>query len=532
MRSSRRPRATAPARAAAGAATRSATGRSADSAAGIRAPIPCAIGYRAPGDEWAHLDEGSGTSSEHEWKRRWRCSGGTDRRRRDGVPRRHRHCREDLRCAAHARRRRARSRRARRGRAPDRGRDGPSAVDQRNRAQLATGAGRASRARAGTARGARRAGAAHPRRPGAGPRRRRALRSLGRRAHARTRRIRGPPDRTDARRRARRWLAAVSVGAHAGLGCGHSLGGRRSTARKSSARAGSGDSMPGSARSRAGAPTFTSGVDFDCGEWVDRATAERVIVFCQSASPTRYLEQLRAIARDGARPLELVFPSRTLADRFGRGHAVLPPPLDVAAIRSTRVSEGVVYDEWLIEAPAPWPVGIVGQRQEVIEEPDDFDFARSLSQDCGTAAHLRPRALSLRARRQPRNALLREAAGRSRTVPVAAELFRRSPPVVVAGLRRPRSLCRDGAWRARSVSAPFHSCRTHRARRRRLPLRVDRRGAATALRSCAAHPRWPLPSAARVARRSAHFSTSSCRPGAIASSSTAVHRSRIRAPSG
>ncbi|HTS20726.1 MAG TPA: SEC-C metal-binding domain-containing protein [Casimicrobiaceae bacterium] len=69
------------------------------------------------------------------------------------------------------------------------------------------------------------------------------------------------------------------------------------------------------------------GVDVDCGEWLDRAEADRVIVLCQPAAPSQLLEQLRAIARDGARPLELVFPSRAMAARFGAGHAVLPPPV-------------------------------------------------------------------------------------------------------------------------------------------------------------------------------------------------------------
>ncbi len=73
------------------------------------------------------------------------------------------------------------------------------------------------------------------------------------------------------------------------------------------------------------------GVDFDCGEWIARGTAERVIVLCQPAPPSQCLQQLRAISCDGARPVELVFPSRAMAARFGSGHTVLPPPISTNA---------------------------------------------------------------------------------------------------------------------------------------------------------------------------------------------------------
>ena len=57
---------------------------------------------------------------------------------------------------------------------------------------------------------------------------------------------------------------------------------------------------------------------------------QRTFVFAQSASPSRWLEALREIADDGARPLQLVVESQAKADRFGTGHAVLPPPIDLA----------------------------------------------------------------------------------------------------------------------------------------------------------------------------------------------------------
>ena len=126
---------------------------------------------------------------------------------------------------------------------------------------------------------------------------------------------------------------------------------------------------------RGGTHVF-AGVDFDCAAWIDLADADRVIVFCQSASPTRYLDQLRAIAHDGARPVELVFVSQRMAERFGHGHASLPPPVDLAALAATVASEQSAHDEDLIETPAGWPVGIIGQNQQFLSEPPDANFVR------------------------------------------------------------------------------------------------------------------------------------------------------------
>lgn len=134
---------------------------------------------------------------------------------------------------------------------------------------------------------------------------------------------------------------------------------------------------------RGGTHVFV-GVDFDCAAWIDRADAKRVIVFCQSATPTRYLDQLRTIARDGARPIELVFLSQAMADRFGPDHAVLPPPLDVVAPMTAHAADSFVYDARLAERSPTWPVGIVGQSQHAVGEPPDADFVRMLGGIAGT----------------------------------------------------------------------------------------------------------------------------------------------------
>lgn len=125
------------------------------------------------------------------------------------------------------------------------------------------------------------------------------------------------------------------------------------------------------------------GVEVECTVWLDRADADRVVVLCQSASPTRYLEQLRAIARDGARPVELVFGTQAMADRFGEGHAVVPPPIDVDVPARAGVDVAPVFDRWLIEPPPPWPVGIVGQDQHGVDEPHDALLVETLGRVAG-----------------------------------------------------------------------------------------------------------------------------------------------------
>ena len=75
------------------------------------------------------------------------------------------------------------------------------------------------------------------------------------------------------------------------------------------------------------------GIDVDCTEWISRAEADRMVVICQPAPPADFLDQLRAIACDGARPIQLVFPSHAMAARFGPGHMVLPPPVELRCNR-------------------------------------------------------------------------------------------------------------------------------------------------------------------------------------------------------
>jgi hypothetical protein len=120
------------------------------------------------------------------------------------------------------------------------------------------------------------------------------------------------------------------------------------------------------------------GLDLEYTDWVTRADAERVIVFCQGASPTLCLDQLRSIGRDGARRVELVLSSAAIAARFGQGHRVLVPPITFQARVPTVPAEPTGYGQWTIAAPPPWPVGVIGQNRRVVSEPGDITFLKAL----------------------------------------------------------------------------------------------------------------------------------------------------------
>ncbi len=121
---------------------------------------------------------------------------------------------------------------------------------------------------------------------------------------------------------------------------------------------------------RGGTQVFV-GVDYEVDGWIEHSHADRVIVICGHGRPSRYLTQLRALAMDGARRVELAFVSRARAERFGPGHALIPLPLESisvpVAIGSTRRELGV----WSISEPRAWTIGMVGQASGCVDEPTD-----------------------------------------------------------------------------------------------------------------------------------------------------------------
>lgn len=129
------------------------------------------------------------------------------------------------------------------------------------------------------------------------------------------------------------------------------------------------------------------GIDFDCAEWIERADAERIIVFCQGARPSLCLDRLRAIARDGARRIELVFASHARASHFGDGHRLLPPPIEVPSIPASDLRRrDRPYGVWTIEEPEVWTVGMVGQDQQVVAEEADVELLRTMAKRAGRLA--------------------------------------------------------------------------------------------------------------------------------------------------
>jgi hypothetical protein len=122
------------------------------------------------------------------------------------------------------------------------------------------------------------------------------------------------------------------------------------------------------------------GLDVDCSDWIERTDPERVIVFCQPAAPSECLDQLRAISRDGARCVDLVFPSQAMAARFGTGHVVVPPPIDCAA-RAGDI--GRERPSARTKSPG-FATGLVGRNWHGTSPSADAEFLRRVGASSGT----------------------------------------------------------------------------------------------------------------------------------------------------
>ncbi len=124
------------------------------------------------------------------------------------------------------------------------------------------------------------------------------------------------------------------------------------------------------------------GIDVACAEWIDRAEAERVVVICQPAPPAVFLDRLRALAWDGRRSIELVFPSQAMATRFGSAHAILPPPVE---LRSHRPALNRDNDSARTRV-AGLQVGVIGRNWRGEASAEEAQFLTQVVASAGTLA--------------------------------------------------------------------------------------------------------------------------------------------------
>ena len=139
---------------------------------------------------------------------------------------------------------------------------------------------------------------------------------------------------------------------------------------------------PRSGRYPSGGTHVFVGVNYELGDWIERSDADRIIVLCGRGRPSLYLTQLRAIAMDGARRIELAFASRARAERFGSGHVILPvPTYDPSRPVSAHRTNVPVVDGGRNERP--WSVGIAGQITDRVDQPVDPDFIAEIAHSAG-----------------------------------------------------------------------------------------------------------------------------------------------------
>jgi len=122
------------------------------------------------------------------------------------------------------------------------------------------------------------------------------------------------------------------------------------------------------------------GIDTENLDWLDRAAPARVIVFCSGVAPSACLDQLRRIARDGARNIELVFFSAAEAARFGSGHRVLVPPIEVPPPRRRSTQELPLRGVEEGQEATAFRVGMVGQSCLAVGDAETAAALESLRQ--------------------------------------------------------------------------------------------------------------------------------------------------------
>ncbi len=136
---------------------------------------------------------------------------------------------------------------------------------------------------------------------------------------------------------------------------------------------------------RGGTQVFV-GVDYDLGAWIDQSRADRVVVVCGRGRPSRYLAQLRALAMNGARRIELAFVSRARAERFGPRYTLIPLPVEPVTAPMPLASEPRATGVWSISEPRPWSIGMMGQVSGSVAEPADWKLIAEIATHANTTA--------------------------------------------------------------------------------------------------------------------------------------------------
>lgn len=124
-----------------------------------------------------------------------------------------------------------------------------------------------------------------------------------------------------------------------------------------------------------GGAVVLAGVDGESDLWL-RESPDPVLVFVQRASPAILLERLRRIAADGVRALTLVFDSQARAHRFGGGHSVVPPAIDITQWPSPS-GDTVPFQHGLLRIAA------CGQDRLGINAPRDVNWLRTIAEAAG-----------------------------------------------------------------------------------------------------------------------------------------------------
>jgi len=122
------------------------------------------------------------------------------------------------------------------------------------------------------------------------------------------------------------------------------------------------------------------GLESDAESWL-RDPIAHLLVFVQRSPPSASLERLRRIAADGARALTLVFDSQAKARRFGLQRHVLPPPIAIDEDSATNAGRA---DAKVLRT------AMVGQDGLRVAVADDGDALCALAERAGELRVLDP----------------------------------------------------------------------------------------------------------------------------------------------